>query len=129
MPTVKILVADDEPGLVRLAQIHLTRAGYEVITAADGKEALEIIERDRPNLVVLDVMMPHMDGFEVLHRVQAHDELKQIPVVMLTAQAQDHAVLHGMQSGAAKYLTKPFNPMELTKTVAEVLEHWSRGEQ
>jgi len=116
----KILVVDDERHIVRLIQVNLERAGYAVLTAFDGKEALKKVESDKPDLVVLDVMMPHMDGFEVLKRLQANAATRTIPVVMLTAKAQDVDVFRGWSSGVSAYLTKPFNPLELLTFIRRI---------
>lgn len=113
-----ILVVDDEPPIVRLIKAKLRIDGYEVLTASRGAEALEILERDSPDLVVPDVMMPDMDGFETLRRIRQHS---QVPVVMLTARGSDADKLKGLQSGADDYITKPFNPDELEARVAAVL--------
>lgn len=113
-----ILVVDDEPPIVRLIKAKLRLDGYEVLTASHGAEALAILERDSPDLVVLDVMMPDMDGFETLRRIRKHS---QVPVVMLTARGSDADKLKGLQSGADDYITKPFNPDELEARVAAVL--------
>ncbi|MBE9566470.1 MAG: response regulator [Proteobacteria bacterium] len=116
----KILAVDDERHIVRLIQVNLERAGYQVITAFDGPEALKKVESDKPDLVVLDVMMPKMDGFEVLKRLQANPETRDIPVIMLTAKAQDADVFRGWSSGVSAYLTKPFNPLELITFVKRI---------
>ena len=107
----KILVVDDEKHIVRLVQANLDRAGYTVVTANDGKEALQKVADENPDLVVLDVMMPYMDGFEVLQNLRRNPSTRDIPVIMLTAKAQDADVFKGWQSGVDCYLTKPFNPM------------------
>jgi two-component system alkaline phosphatase synthesis response regulator PhoP/two-component system response regulator VicR len=125
----KILVVDDERHIVRLVQVNLERQGYQVVTAFDGKEALKKVESDKPNLIVLDVMMPHMDGFEVLKRLKADDKTKNIPVVMLTAKAQDADVFRGWASGVDCYLTKPFNPIELLTFVKRIFESYDEGAQ
>ena len=116
----KILAVDDEKHIVRLVQVNLERQGYEVITANDGKEALQKVEEERPDLVVLDVMMPYMDGFEVLQTMRRNPDTREIPVIMLTAKAQDADVFRGWQSGVDCYLTKPFNPMELIAFVKRI---------
>ncbi len=128
----KILAVDDEKHIVRLVQVNLERQGYEVVTAFDGKEALEKVESERPDLVVLDVMMPYMDGFEVLKNLKKNPETRDIPVIMLTAKAQDADVFRGWQSGVDCYLTKPFNPMELiafVKRIFKSLEDDGDGER
>lgn len=118
----KILAVDDEKHIVRLVQVNLERQGYEVITAYDGKEALQKVEEERPDLVVLDVMMPYMDGFEVLQNLRRNPSTREIPVIMLTAKAQDQDVFKGWQSGVDCYLTKPFNPMELISFVKRIFK-------
>lgn len=128
----KILAVDDEKTIVRLVQVNLEREGYEVVTAYDGREALEKVESEKPDLIVLDVMMPYMDGFEVLQQLKKNPETRDIPVIMLTAKAQDADVFRGWQSGVDCYLTKPFNPMELkafVKRVFKSLEDEAQGER
>ena len=117
---LKILVCDDERHIVRLIQVNLERQGYTVVTAYDGKEGLEKIRAEKPNLVVLDVMMPYMDGFEVLKTLRREPETENLPVIMLTAKAQDKDVFEGYHYGADMYLTKPFNPMELVAFVKRI---------
>lgn len=118
----KILVVDDERSIVRLVQINLERQGYEVVTAYDGKEALDKVESERPDMLVLDVMMPFMDGFEVLEAMKKDPRNRDIPIIMLTAKAQDADVYQGWAKGVHSYLTKPFNPMELLSFVKRILE-------
>jgi two-component system alkaline phosphatase synthesis response regulator PhoP/two-component system response regulator VicR len=117
---LKVLVCDDERHIVRLIQVNLERQGYTVVTAFDGKEGLEKIRSEKPNLVVLDVMMPYMDGFEVLKTIRREPETENLPVIMLTAKAQDKDVFEGYHYGADMYLTKPFNPMELVTFVKRI---------
>jgi len=123
----KILVVDDERHIVRLVQVNLEREGHQVVSAFDGKEALRKVESEKPDLIVLDVMMPHMDGFEVLKRLKSDDKTKDIPVVMLTAKAQDADVFRGWASGVDCYLTKPFNPVELMTFVRRIFESYDEG--
>lgn len=118
----KILVVDDERHIVRLVEVNLTRAGYDVVSAYDGVEALEKVAEDIPDMIVLDVMMPRMDGFEVLKNLQADPKYKDIPVIMLTAKAQDADIFKGWQSGVSSYLTKPFNPKELLVFVQRIFQ-------
>ena len=128
----KILAVDDERHIVRLIQVNLERAGYQVSTAFDGNEALKKVEGEKPDLIVLDVMMPRMDGFEVLKRLQANPDTRGIPVVMLTAKAQDADVFRGWSSGVSAYLTKPFNPLELVTFVRRILsgfDQYDEGEK
>ena len=118
----KILAVDDEKHIVRLVQINLQKEGYEVITASNGREALEKVAAEKPDLVVMDVMMPEMDGFEALKKLKEDDATAEIPVIMLTAKAQDADVFRGWQSGADLYLTKPFNPLELITFVKRIFQ-------
>jgi two-component system, OmpR family, alkaline phosphatase synthesis response regulator PhoP len=118
----KILAVDDERHIVRLVEVNLARAGYQVVTAFDGREALQKVGSENPDLIVLDVMMPYMDGFEVLRNLKANPETRDIPVIMLTAKAQDADVFRGWQSGVDCYLTKPFNPMELLTFVKRIFD-------
>ena len=122
----KILAVDDEKHILRLVQINLEKAGYEVVTGTNGREAVEKVRSEKPELVVMDVMMPEMDGFEALKQLKADPETAEIPVIMLTAKAQDADVFHGWQSGADLYLTKPFNPMELLTFVKRIFD--AKGE-
>lgn len=117
---LKVLVCDDERHIVRLIQVNLERQGYNVVTAFDGKDGLEKIRAEKPDLVVLDVMMPYMDGFEVLKTIRKEPETEALPVIMLTAKAQDKDVFEGYHYGADMYLTKPFNPMELVTFVKRI---------
>jgi len=119
---LKVLVCDDERHIVRLIQVNLERQGYNVVTAFDGKEGLEKIRSEKPNVVVLDVMMPYMDGFEVLKTIRREPETEALPVIMLTAKAQDKDVFEGYHYGADMYLTKPFNPMELVTFVKRIVD-------
>jgi two-component system alkaline phosphatase synthesis response regulator PhoP/two-component system response regulator VicR len=116
----KILTCDDEKHIVRLIQVNLERQGYEVVTANNGAECLEKVASEQPDLIVLDVMMPEMTGFEVLEALKKNPESERIPVIMLTARAQDADVLKGWQGGVECYLTKPFNPMELIAFVKRI---------
>ncbi len=117
----RILAVDDEPNIVRLIQVNLERQGYQVETANNGAQALAKIKANRPDLVVSDVMMPEMDGFELLANIRRDPTLMDLPVIMLTAKAQDRDVMTGYQTGADMYLTKPFNPQELLQFVKRIL--------
>ena len=124
----RILVVDDERHIVRLVQVNLERAGYNIVTAFDGREALEQVASQHPDLVILDVMMPYVDGFEVLQTLRKNPATQNLPVIMLTAKAQDADIFRGWQSGVDSYLTKPFNPMELLGFVRRILDI-SRGSE
>jgi two-component system alkaline phosphatase synthesis response regulator PhoP/two-component system response regulator VicR len=112
-----ILVVDDEPQIARLVELNLARAGYAVRLASDGAEALVKIAEERPDLVVLDVMMPRLDGFETLRRIKADPSTADLRVIMLTARSQDEDVFEGYGRGAHWYLPKPFEPDELLTVV------------
>jgi DNA-binding response OmpR family regulator len=120
MPAKKttILVADDDPQLLRLMTRNLEFEGYEVLSASDGQQALEQIESHMPDLVLLDVMMPKMDGFTVCHRVR---EFSSVPIIIVTARGQDQDKVRGLDLGADDYLTKPFSVEELLARVRAVL--------
>ena len=117
----RVLVVDDEINIVRLIQVNLERHGYTVETAYNGAEALAKIKENRPDLLVSDVMMPEMDGFELLANVRRDPMLMDLPVIMLTAKAQDKDVMEGYKTGADMYLTKPFNPAELIAFAKRIL--------
>jgi len=116
-----ILVVDDDPGVVRVVEINLTQEGYQVRTAGDGEEALASIAQAPPDLIVMDVMMPRLDGFETLKRLKGDPATAEIPILMLTARAQDEDVFEGYGTGAQWYLTKPFDPVELRRVVRHLL--------
>ncbi len=119
---MRILAVDDEKHILRLVQINLEKAGYDVVTASNGREALAAVDAQKPALIVMDVMMPEMDGLEALTILKSKPETAGIPVIMLTAKAQDADVFQGWQSGADLYLTKPFNPIELLTFVKRILD-------
>jgi DNA-binding response OmpR family regulator len=116
-----ILVADDDDDVRELVVFRLERAGYDVITAADGEQAVELASARRPDLCVIDVMMPKLDGYEVTRRLRETDGLSAVPVLLLTASVQDAAVAEGFEAGADDYVKKPFSPQELLDHVAAVL--------
>jgi DNA-binding response OmpR family regulator len=114
----RVLIADDDPLIQRLVRTHLDRAGYRVLTAADGEAALDVAAADQPDLIVLDLMLPKLDGFEVCKRIR---EFSLVPVVMLTARGEQVDKLRGFEAGADDYLTKPFSPPELLARIQAVL--------
>lgn len=120
-PEPVILAVDDEPELLDMIHFALRSEGYTVALARDGREALEQVEALRPALVVMDVTMPEMDGFEALRRLKENPATENLPVIMLTARAQEADILAGWLRGADLYLTKPFDPFELLTHVARVL--------
>jgi two-component system alkaline phosphatase synthesis response regulator PhoP/two-component system response regulator VicR len=117
-----ILVVDDDPHILRIVEINLTQEGHRVRTATDGEAGLAAVAQEPPDLLILDVMMPKLDGFETLKRLKADPAAAQIPVIMLTARAQDEDVFEGYGFGAQWYLTKPFEPGELRRVVRHLLE-------
>ena len=116
-----ILVADDEPNIVISLEYLMKREGYTVLVARDGQEALDAIARDKPDLVLLDVMMPKKSGFEVCQAVRASEELQATKILMLTAKGRDTDLAKGLALGADAYLTKPFSTRELVQKVADML--------
>jgi CheY-like chemotaxis protein len=118
----KILVVDDEPPIVRLMEFILAREGYEMIVAVNGQEALERVNEEKPDLILLDIMMPRIDGYEVARTLRADPECCHIPIIMLSAKAQDDDVRKGMEAGVNEYITKPFHPQHLVITVRKYLD-------
>lgn len=123
----KVLAVDDQPQIVRLIQVNLQKADFEVITAFDGDEALHKLREHRPDLVILDVIMPKRDGFEVLREIKSNAETRHIPVIMLTVKAQDADIFEGLKEGAELYLPKPFHPTDLVSLVRRVLENQEKN--
>jgi DNA-binding response OmpR family regulator len=119
-----ILLVDDEPSIVSLARMYLERENFRVEAAADGEAALEAVKRLQPDLVVLDVMLPKMDGFEVCKRLRGADNT--VAIIMLTARDEDIDKILGLELGADDYLTKPFNPRELVARVKAILRRTER---
>lgn len=118
----KILAVDDQPQIVRLIQVNLQKAGFQVVTAFDGEEGLRKVHEEKPDLVILDVIMPKRDGFEVLREIKSNPETRHLPVIMLTVKAQDADIFEGLKEGAELYLPKPFHPTELVSLVQRVLD-------
>jgi two-component system phosphate regulon response regulator PhoB len=123
----RILVIDDEPDLVELVRINLDQAGYDVETAASGREALAALRRGRPDLVVLDLMLPDISGTDLCRQIRADAALADLPIIMLTAKADEVDRVVGFELGADDYVTKPFSPRELTLRVAAVLRRKTAG--
>ena len=127
MAKKRILVVDDEKHIVRLVQVNLERAGYEVLVAYDGERALQTLRHERPDLVVLDLMLPDRDGWEVTRVVRGDPALASTPILMLTARVEDHDKIAGLEMGADDYVTKPFNPREVVARVRALLRR-AQGE-
>lgn len=120
--TRKILIADDEPNIVISLEFLMKREGYDVIVANDGEEAVHRIRGDRPDLVLLDVMMPKKSGFEVCQEIKSDPDLQATRILMLTAKGRDTEVSKGLALGADAYMTKPFSTKELVERVRSMLE-------
>jgi two-component system, OmpR family, alkaline phosphatase synthesis response regulator PhoP len=120
-PQLRILVIDDEPDVLLLCRVNLQFDGHEVLEASDGDAGFQKAVAERPDLIVLDVMMPRRDGFSVLQELREKEETKDIPVILLTARAQEDDQVRGWLAGAAEYVTKPFSPSDLTDVVRGVL--------
>lgn len=125
MAMALILVVDDDPTIVKLVQLNLEIEDFEVVTASNGREALEAVAEHKPDLVLCDVMMPVMNGLEVVQRMKRDPSTAGIPIVLLSAKAQELDVQHGRGAGADEYVTKPFDPDHLLDTVRRLLEEHS----
>lgn len=119
--SAKILIADDEPNILLSLEFLMQREGFQVLVARDGQQALDAILQQRPDLVLLDVMMPKKSGFDVLQAVREHDELAGLRILMLTAKGRDTDMAKGLALGADDYMTKPFSTRELVDKVRALL--------
>jgi DNA-binding response OmpR family regulator len=117
----QVLVADDEPDIVTIVEMILRTEGYEVLKATNGLEALELAERHNPDLILLDILMPDMDGWEVLRLLHVDPSTAEIPVAMISAKTGSRAKIASMQEGAVDYITKPFDSRELLTKVRAIL--------
>jgi DNA-binding response OmpR family regulator len=125
----RILVVDDEPDAVELVEFNLKQSGYAVITAADGAEALKKARGQTPDLIVLDVMLPEMDGFEICKTLRLDSATAKVPILMLTAKAAEIDRVLGLELGADDYLTKPFSPRELLLRIKKIIARGQTGEK
>ncbi|WP_298820872.1 response regulator transcription factor [Chloroflexus sp.] len=125
MPT--ILVVDDDPGIIRLVCSYLEQAGFRVLSANDGNTARRMIRQEHPDLVILDLMLPDADGFDIARSLRADDATAHLPIVMLTARVDDTDRIVGLELGADDYITKPFNPREVVARVRAVLRRAAGG--
>jgi DNA-binding response OmpR family regulator len=116
-----VLAADDDEDILELVAFRLERSGYTVLRARDGEEALRVALEAKPDLAVLDVMMPKLDGFELTRKLRAEEATSRMPIILLTARAQDADVQAGFDAGADDYLRKPFSPQELRARVQAIL--------
>jgi two-component system, OmpR family, alkaline phosphatase synthesis response regulator PhoP len=117
----KILIVDDEESLLKLASLLLTSRGYKVEAALDGKSALDSMAKDKPDLVLLDIMMPGLNGFEVCQQIKSNVSTRNIPVIMLTAKKSSEDMSRAEQLGAEQYITKPFRSAHLIETIKQTL--------
>jgi CheY-like chemotaxis protein len=126
----KVLLAEDEEDIRKVAQISLQfRGGWEVVLASNGEECLAKAASDPPDLILLDCMMPKLDGYETCRRLKQDPSLRHIPVIFLTAKAQEVEVKRGLSLGAVGYLIKPFNPMSLAAEISQILESQDEASQ
>lgn len=124
--TSKLLLIDDDPNLILLVQDYLEFQGYDVITADNGEEALAILQNETPDLIICDIMMPEMDGYELVKRIRQDERVSWIPVIFLSAKGQTSDRVKGLTTGADVYLVKPFEPEELVAQVESSLKQVSR---
>lgn len=122
MSKKRILLIDDETELVKAIEIRLKHAGYEVLTACDGRDGLEKAKSERPDLILLDILMPRMDGYQTLVELKALDKVKSIPVIMLTAESMIDDVSKAADSGADDYVVKPFSHVTLLEKIHKALK-------
>ena len=119
----KVLLVEDEQDIRKVAQISLQfRGGWKVVAAGDGMEGLAMAAAEKPDVILLDCMMPRMDGYETCRQLKLNAELRHIPVIFLTAKSQESEIRKGLQLGAVGYLVKPFNPMSLADEIIKILE-------
>lgn len=116
-----VLVADDDPDILSLVRLRLERSGYDVVSAGDGEQALERARTRAPDLALLDVMMPKLDGYEVTARLRQEEATRHLPVILLTARVQESDIARGVEAGADDYVKKPFSTHELRDRVQAVL--------
>ena len=126
---MKTLVIDDEAPIRLLCRVNLEAEGIEVIEAAEGESGLELAKQERPDAILLDVMMPGLDGWNVAERLLADEDTRAIPIIFLTARADLRDRVRGLDVGGLDYVTKPFNPVELADLVREVVQAVERGER
>jgi DNA-binding response OmpR family regulator len=123
----RILVVDDEPTLVRLMEFILAKQGHAMLVATNGEEGLSKARAEKPDLILLDIMMPRIDGYEVARRIRADAEISETPIIMLSAKAQEDDVKKGLEVGVNEYITKPFSPEHLVNVVNDYLDHLNSG--
>ncbi len=122
----KILIAEDEPDIRELVAFMLRFAGYEVLAASNGEEAVQVATREIPDLILMDVRMPRMTGYDACRLMKANPDLRDVPVVFLSAKGQESEIQSGLEAGAEEYLLKPFSPDELTNRVRGLLSKFGK---
>jgi DNA-binding response OmpR family regulator len=119
----KILIVDDELHIVKMLENRLKQAGYEIITASDGQDGLEKARKEKPDLIILDLMLPKMDGYKVCRMLKFDEEYKHMPIILFTARSRESDKKTGEEVGADAYITKPFEPQTLLARIKELLEN------
>lgn len=127
--SIKILLVDDEPDILEIVGYNLTSEGYKVITAENGKEAVKRAKKEKPHLIILDVMMPEMDGIEACEQIRLIPDLKDVIVTFLTARGEDYSQVAGFEAGADDYITKPIKPKVLVSKVKALLRRYKEDEK
>lgn len=118
----KVLIIEDDEHIWKLIEYKLKKEKHDLVWACDGLKALKILETIKPDLIISDIMVPYMDGIQILKKIKASDKLKDIPVIMLTSKAQEKDIIRGLELGAQDYMSKPFSPSELILRVNKVLK-------
>ncbi len=125
----KILVVDDEPPIVRLMGFILARHGHQILSAVNGEQALEMVREHNPDIVLLDIMMPRIDGYEVARTLRADPKYARLPIIMLSAKAQEEDIQKGIEVGVDEYITKPFSPEHVVHAVHDQMKRAQSAEQ
>lgn len=125
----RVLIVDDETAIRLICRLNLRSAGFETLEASDGVSAIALARAERPDLILLDIMLPELDGWHVAEALAADDETREIPIVFLSARSESGDQVRGHGTGGVGYITKPFDPLAMTKTVRDVLEGVRRGER
>ncbi len=116
------MIVDDEPYILKMIAVRLKSNGYEVVTAGDGAQCLSRVEKENPDAVLLDLIMPGLSGFEVCRKLKENEKTRHIPVIMLTALAQKSDIAQGLEAGACFFVTKPYNPEDLLEKIQKAIE-------
>ncbi|MEP6910053.1 MAG: response regulator [Actinomycetota bacterium] len=125
----RVLIVDDETAIRLICRLNLRSAGFDTLEASDGASALALARAERPDLILLDIMLPEVDGWRVAEELAAKDESREIPIVFLSARSDDADQVRGHETGGVGYITKPFDPLAMTDTVRKVLDRARRGER